>query len=70
MDTLTEMTITLPGTKEQTAIANILTTADEQITQLETKKQKLEDQKKYLLNNLITGQIRTPEDMCMTKIFT
>ncbi len=61
------LTIKLPDIEEQTAIAQILTTVDEEITALEKKKQILEDQKKYLLNNLITGQIRTPENLTMPK---
>jgi len=62
---LAELVINLPSKEEQTAIAKILTTADDEITLLEKKKQILEDQKKYLLNNLITGQIRTPENLTM-----
>lgn len=63
---LEKLKIIIPELKdEQTAIAQILTTADDEITALEQKKQKLEDQKKYLLNNLITGQIRTPENLTM-----
>jgi len=50
------------GIKEQTAIANILTTADEEIEILNKQKEKIEDQKKYLLNNLITGKIRVPKN--------
>ena len=53
----------LPPLPEQTAIANILTIADEEITELEKKLSILKDQKKYLLNNLITGNIRTPENL-------
>ena len=49
--------------EEQEAIAQILTTADDEITELEKKLQIIEDQKKYLLNNLITGTIRTPETL-------
>ena len=49
--------INLPSLKEQTAIAQILTTADLEIETLEKKKKIIEDQKKYLLNNLITGKI-------------
>lgn len=51
--------------KEQQAIANIFTTADAGITALETKLTLLKDQKKYLLNNLITGEIRTPENLTL-----
>jgi len=45
-------------TKEQQAIAEVLTTADQEIETLEKKKKIIEAQKKYLLNNLITGKIR------------
>lgn len=61
-----DTSIEIPESKEeQTAIAKILTTAHNEITALEKKKQILENQKKYLLNNLITGQIRTPENLTM-----
>jgi len=56
-----------PCFQEQTAIAKILATADDEITALGKKKQILENQKKYLLNNLITGQIRTPENLTISK---
>lgn len=49
--------------KEQAAIAEILTKADDEIEALEKKKAIIEAQKKYLLNHLITGVIRTPEDL-------
>lgn len=49
--------------KELSAIADIFTTADTEIDKLEKKLTLLKDQKKYLLNNLITGQIRTPVNM-------
>ena len=49
--------------KEQTTISNILVTADKEIESLEQKLKVLKEQKKYLLNNLITGAIRTPETM-------
>lgn len=49
--------------KEQKAIANILLTADKEIIELEKKLQIIKDQKNYLLNNLITGTIRTPEKL-------
>lgn len=49
--------------EEQNVIANILTTADKEIAELEKKLLIIKDQKKYLLNNLITGVIRTPENL-------
>lgn len=57
------ITIDIPNIKEQNAIANILNTADKEITELERKLKIIKDQKKYLLNNLITGVIRTPENL-------
>jgi len=50
-------------TIEQKAIADVLAAADADITLLEKKLALLEDQKKYLLNTLITGMIRTPEHL-------
>ena len=61
MNTLTDMIIEIPELKEQQAIAEVLTKADEEIEGLEKKKKIVEKQKKYLLNNLITGKIRLPE---------
>lgn len=49
--------------KEQTAIAKILTTADREINIVENKLKIIKEQKRYLLNNLITGTIRTPETL-------
>lgn len=63
MDTLTDMSIKIPSVKEQAVIAEILTTADEEIVGLEKKLKIIKEQKKYLLNNLITGVIRTPENL-------
>jgi type I restriction enzyme S subunit len=53
----------LPSIKEQVAITNVLSKADDEITQLEHKLLLIKDQKNYLLNNLITGKIRTPETL-------
>lgn len=51
--------------KEQTAIAYILTTAYNEILELEKKLALFKDQKKFLLNKLVTGAIRTPESLCI-----
>ena len=51
----------LPPLKEQKAIAEVLGAADREIEALERKLDKWRDQKKYLLNNLVTGTIRLPE---------
>ena len=55
------ITIDLPEVEEQNAIQNILTSSDQEIELLENKLQQIKQQKKYLLNNLITGIIRTPQ---------
>ena len=53
--------------KEQTAIAIALGASDREIEQLERKLSIVQDQKKYLLNNLITGTLRTPETIKIKK---
>lgn len=62
-----KLKIEIPSIKEQKSIANIITTADQEITELKKKLQIIKDQKKYLLNNLITGKIRTPETLSTNK---
>lgn len=57
------ITIDVPDIKEQNAIEKILTTADKEIAELQKKLNILKEQKRYLLNNLITGTIRTPETL-------
>lgn len=48
----------IPPIKEQTAIAQILTTADKEIVQTQHYLQKLQQQKKGLMQQLLTGQKR------------
>ena len=67
IDSFKIIQIIIPKIEEQKAIANILITADNEIENLEKKLEIIKDQKKYLLNNLITGAIRTPETLS-TKI--
>ena len=55
--------IDIPEIDEQNQIENILTTADKEIEVLRQKLSIIQDQKKHLLNNLITGAIRTPETL-------
>lgn len=62
-ETLNKFNIKITSLEEQSAISEILTTADKEIQQLEKKLVILKDQKRYLLNNLITGTIRTPETL-------
>lgn len=51
----------LPPLEEQRAIAEVLSAADGEIEALECKLALWKDQKKFLLNNLVTGTIRLPE---------
>jgi type I restriction enzyme S subunit len=54
----------IPKSKvEQAAIANVLTVEDVEIAYLQRKLSLFQEQKRYLLNNLITGTIRTPESL-------
>lgn len=59
--------IKIPDIKEQQEITKILNVSELEIQSLENKLQIVKEQKKYLLNNLITGTIRTPEKLS-TKI--
>lgn len=59
---LKEYFVKLPDIKEQGVIADILIKADLEIKKLEEKLRIIKDQKKYLLNSLIAGKIRTPEN--------
>ena len=51
----------IPPLPEQRAIASILSASDSEIKALKKKLSMLHDQKKFLLNNLVTGSIRLPE---------
>lgn len=55
------LAIPLPSIDEQQAIAEMLAAADGEIEVLERKLALWKDQKKFLLNNLVTGTIRLPE---------
>ena len=50
--------ITVPEIKEQTAIANILQTADKEINLLKQKLGAYKEQKKGLMQVLLTGKVR------------
>jgi type I restriction enzyme S subunit len=58
---LGDLSIVLPPIEEQRAIAEVLTAADAEIEALEQKLVLFKSQKKYLLNNLVTGTIRLPQ---------
>ena len=55
------MKLNIPPLPEQKAIAFVLSSADSEIKALENKLDLVRGQKKYLLNNLVTGTIRLPE---------
>lgn len=55
--------IQLPSLEEQNAIVEVLQLALKEIETLKKHRDVLIKQKKYLLKNLITGTIRTPEDL-------
>ena len=55
--------IYIPAMDEQLAIVDILNSIDTQIDNHALGLENLKLQKKYLLKNLITGTIRTPEDL-------
>jgi type I restriction enzyme, S subunit len=48
----------IPSLEEQTAIAQVLQAADKEITLLKAKAEKLREQKKGLMQQLLTGKIR------------
>jgi type I restriction enzyme S subunit len=58
---VTGLAIALPPIREQQAIATILSAADVEIAALERKLTALKDQKRFLLNTLVTGSLRLPE---------
>ena len=61
LSTLHGTRILLPSLPEQKAIAGVLSAADEEIGALERKLAGLREQKRFLLNNLVTGTIRLPQ---------
>lgn len=63
IDNFKKMPIPNISKKEQEKLASILDLADKEIKALDDKRSRLVDQKKYILKNLITGTIRTPETL-------
>jgi type I restriction enzyme S subunit len=62
--TLKNIKLKIPKSlEEQKAIADILMSADEEIEELLRKQKLLEEQKRFLLNNLISGEIRVGEEV-------
>ncbi|MDR6563792.1 MULTISPECIES: restriction endonuclease subunit S [unclassified Arcicella] len=57
-DTFLQLEMKLPSIQEQTAIAQVLQAADKEISLLKAKADKLREQKKGLMQQLLTGKIR------------
>lgn len=55
---LMKLYIILPPSEEQTAIAQVLQTADKEINMLKTEVENLREQKKWLMQELLTGKKR------------
>jgi len=53
-----QILLTLPTIEEQTAIAQVLQAADKEISLLKAKAEKLREQKKGLMQVLLTGKVR------------
>lgn len=57
-DLFSKIKIKIPSIEEQTAIAQVLQTADKEISLLKAKAEKLRKQKKGLMQVLLTGKVR------------
>ncbi|MBK9480795.1 MAG: restriction endonuclease subunit S [Bacteroidetes bacterium] len=57
-DTFLQLEMKLPSIEEQTAIAQVLQAADKEISLLKAKAEKLREQKKGLMQQLLTGKVR------------
>jgi len=58
---LKTLQVPLPSLEEQTRIAAVLSACDREIELLKKKQEKLKEQKKGLMQKLLTGEIRHPE---------
>ena len=58
-----KLKIIMPELEEQEAIASVLKKSNEELQTLYVYAKYINQQKQYLLKNLITGTIRTPEDL-------
>ena len=57
-----KLNIILPPIEEQTSIAQVLQAADKEINLLKAKAEKLREQKKGLMQVLLTGKVRIKID--------
>ena len=58
LDDFMNLELKIPSFKEQTAVAHVLETADQELKSYETKLEALQLQKKGLMQQLLTGKIR------------
>lgn len=58
-----DFVVNLPTIQEQRAVSAVISKSDDEINLFKDKLSTVKLQKKYLLKNLITGAIRTPEDL-------
>jgi type I restriction enzyme S subunit len=65
-DTFLQLEMKLPSIEEQTAIAQVLQAADKEISLLKAKAEKLREQKKGLMQQLLTGKVRLKIDKLKT----
>lgn len=66
-DIVSDFQVLLPGIDEQRSMVKIFESIEKELLYLSKKLSLFKAQKKYLLNNLITGMIRTPEDLTIPK---
>lgn len=65
LPTFKKFKLQLPPRDEQDKIVQLLQTVDSDIDALSMKFKYIDQQRKYLLNNLVSGKIRTPENLTM-----
>jgi len=58
---LMDVKLPLPSEAEQQSIAAVLSSGDAEIASLDRKLAVLREQKRFLLNNMVTGTIRLPQ---------
>ena len=60
---LAKIKVRFPSLDEQIRIEEVLSVAEDDIQLLEEKRKSIEMQKKYLVNNLVIGKLRTPDNL-------
>lgn len=70
MEDFSKVTIAVPQIKEQKAIASVITSMDDEIAALESKKAKYEQIKQGMMQQLLTGKIRLLNSVTKTNTTT